>query len=344
MRAKAKLTMAAIAAALVCASAGITSATEPSPGDFQNQNVTITNGALGISTNGAIPGGTWPAQGLHLYRNDTSSVRFRLENSAGAADFTAVSGSMNFQTDNITRLRVMKGGDVGIGNFGDAPSVPAQFVHLRKATTGATRMRLENSEGFVEVGTDGGSYQMLAGGAVRMTVLSNGRVGIGTATPTQPLDVAGVGRVQILEITGGSDLSEQFNVTSAAETHAEPGMVVCIDPARPGELVVSSKPYDFTVAGIISGAGGVNSGMIMGQHGSVADGAHPVALTGRVYCYVDATTGAVQPGDMLTTSATPGHAMKVLDHTIAQGAIIGKAMTPLAAGEKGLVLVLVTLQ
>jgi hypothetical protein len=36
--------------------------------------------------------------------------------------------------------------------------------------------------------------------------------------------------------------------------------------------------------------------------------------------------------------------MKVVDHASAQGAIIGKAMTALSEGEKGLVLVLVSLQ
>jgi len=82
----------------------------------------------------------------------------------------------------------------------------------------------------------------------------------------------------------------------------------------------------------------------MGQRGSVADGKHPVALTGRVYCWVDAdANGAIEPGDMLTTSATPGHGMKVTDHTRAVGAIVGKAMTGLEKG-KGLVLVLVNLQ
>ena len=57
----------------------------------------------------------------------------------------------------------------------------------------------------------------------------------------------------------------------------------------------------------------------------------------------DASNGAIQPGDLLTTSATPGHAMKVTDHHQAQGAIIGKAMTGLSEG-KGMVLVLVSLQ
>ena len=69
-----------------------------------------------------------------------------------------------------------------------------------------------------------------------------------------------------------------------------------------------------------------------------------MALTGRVYCWVDAdAAGAVEPGDLITTSGTTGHGMKVGDHTRASGAIIGKAMTSLAKG-KGLVLVLVSLQ
>ena len=81
----------------------------------------------------------------------------------------------------------------------------------------------------------------------------------------------------------------------------------------------------------------------MGQTGSIADGKHPVALTGRVYCKVDASFGAIRPGDLITTSDTPGHGMRVGDHDQAQGAIIGKAMTRLDEGT-GLVLVLVSLQ
>jgi hypothetical protein len=122
-----------------------------------------------------------------------------------------------------------------------------------------------------------------------------------------------------------------------------PGMVVSIDPERAGDLTVSTQAYDKRVAGIISGAGGVKPGMLMGQEGSIAHGDRPVALTGRVYCLVDASLGSIEPGDLLTTSDTPGHAMKAKDHEKAQGAILGKAMTSLESG-KGLVLVLVTLQ
>jgi hypothetical protein len=121
-------------------------------------------------------------------------------------------------------------------------------------------------------------------------------------------------------------------------------MVVSIDPAHPAKLTVSGQAYDRLVAGVVSGAGGIETGLIMAQRGtSEADGQFPVALTGRVYVFVDAAFGAVQPGDLLTTAPTPGHAMKVTDFPRAQGAVIGKAMTGLAAG-RGLVLVLVSLQ
>ena len=150
-------------------------------------------------------------------------------------------------------------------------------------------------------------------------------------------------RVSVLEIAGGADLAEPFDVASVGATSPSPGMVVCIDPANPGKLVVCSSNYDQTVAGVISGAGGVQPGMVMQQEGSKASGQHPIALTGRVYVWADATAHPVQPGDLLTTSATPGHAIKVTDYGQAQGAVIGKAMTALPAG-KGLVLVLVGMQ
>lgn len=151
---------------------------------------------------------------------------------------------------------------------------------------------------------------------------------------------------KVLEITGGSDLSENFDLTESATNSPDtpqPGMLVSIDPENPGKLAMTREAYDRKVAGIISGAGGINTGMLMGQQGTHADGSTPVALAGRVYCRVDAGYGSVEPGDLLTGSETPGHAMKVTDHTRAQGAIIGKAMTGLEKG-RGLVLVLVSLQ
>ena len=162
------------------------------------------------------------------------------------------------------------------------------------------------------------------------------------------VQVNGSMTARVVQITGGSDLSEKFDVKGVptpgdALKAIEAGMVVAIDPKNPGQLIVSSQAYNRKVAGIISGAGGVRPGTLMSQYGSVADGKYAVALTGRVYCWADASNGPIEPGDLLTTADVPGHAMKAADYAKAQGAVIGKAMTGLSHG-RGLVLVLVTLQ
>lgn len=216
---------------------------------------------------------------------------------------------------------------------------------------GSTRIELE----AMETTTQGGIINIFAANGTR-TIELDGEEGESAVVRVRRLDNttgitldadwSGTGSSRIvvdeLQITGGADLSEQFDV-SDVNGAVEPGMVVCIDPKNPGKLVVSAAAYDRTVAGIVSGANGIKTGMYMGQDGSNADGKLPVALTGRVYCKVDATNGPIEPGDLLTTSAMPGHAMKVNDHAQSQGAIIGKAMTGLDSGT-GLVLVLVSLQ
>jgi hypothetical protein len=142
-----------------------------------------------------------------------------------------------------------------------------------------------------------------------------------------------------LTIRGGCDLAEPFPIK---ETEIEKGSVVVIDEEGSGRLKLSTRAYDTQVAGIVSGANGVNAGIALHQEG-VIEGGKNVALTGRVYVQADASSSPIKPGDLLTTSDTPGHAMKVTDHAKAQGAILGKAMSVLKEG-KGMVLVLVTLQ
>lgn len=151
-----------------------------------------------------------------------------------------------------------------------------------------------------------------------------------------------LGRIECreIEITGG-DLAEPFEVVDSSMV--KPGMVVVIDNEHPGKLTISTKAYDSCVAGIVSGAGDIDPGIVMVQE-NFSSGTHNVALCGRVYCWADATNGPIQPGDLLTTSDIPGYAMKATDYTQAQGATLGKAMTELEEGETGLVLVLVALQ
>ena len=60
-------------------------------------------------------------------------------------------------------------------------------------------------------------------------------------------------------------------------------------------------------------------------------------------CKVDADIAPIKPGDLLTTSATKGHAQKVIDLSKAAGSVLGKALGSLDKG-KGAIPVLVTLQ
>jgi hypothetical protein len=92
---------------------------------------------------------------------------------------------------------------------------------------------------------------------------------------------------------------------------------------------------------VASGAGTLHSALRLGAR--AGEDRVPVGVTGRVYCKADARHGAIALGDLLTTSATRGHAMRVGDHAAAAGAIVGKALAPLDQG-RGLIPVLLALQ
>ena len=142
----------------------------------------------------------------------------------------------------------------------------------------------------------------------------------------------------IMELGEGLDYAEGFDISD--EDHIEHGTVLIIDREIPGQLCVSTKPYDRSVAGIVAGANGMGSGVRLGSGQFEYD----VALAGRVYCNVVAGQEDIEPGDLLTTSTFPGHAMKATDVMRSHGAILGKAMEPLKRGQRNRILVLVTLQ
>jgi hypothetical protein len=150
--------------------------------------------------------------------------------------------------------------------------------------------------------------------------------------------------------TTPSDVAEYF----PTDQPLEPGDVVVIDPAN-GRLVRVTKPNDTTVAGVISTQPGIALGSsdpeldLTNPTNGSADGNVPLALVGRVPVKVSAENGPIRPGDLLTTSSTPGHAMLAIPVEIngvsfyLPGTIIGKALESLEAGT-GVILVLITLQ
>jgi len=136
----------------------------------------------------------------------------------------------------------------------------------------------------------------------------------------------------------GADCAEEFDIAEA--THIEPGTVMVLN--QDGTLHRSQQAYDKRVAGVISGAGDYRPGMILDRRQS-RDNRLPVALVGKVYCKVDAQYAAIEVGDLLTTSPTPGHAMKAADPFKGFGSVIGKALRPLPGGQ-GMIPILIALQ
>jgi hypothetical protein len=322
----------------------------------------LQNGNVGIGTNN-------PSTRFHILANETRVLLQSTQNNSftttqyrtdvrewhtGAGGSAAPIGLNNKyfiwdQTAQASRLVINTNGDVGIGTIspagkldvsGTGPGLGGVALRANNShPSGIGIWSITNSSDANLVVTNPGTGDLIrgfsgaGGGNLVFQVVNNGT----TVT-------------KVLQITGGSDVSENFEVIGtrnssreASNQPVEPGLVVAIDPDNPGKLVVSDRAYDRRVAGILSGAGGVATGMLMGQPGTLADGRHPVALTGRVYVWADASNEPIAPSDLLTTSHVPGHAMKVTNYNQAQGAIIGKAMTGLKAG-RGLVLVLVTLQ
>lgn len=279
-----------------------------------------TAGASRITLDGDSSGAGF----VTVYQND-GSTGITLDGDAGTniGGLVTVNDSVSSPRVTLTGESIGTGGEVSVGDDNGTETV--ELLGAEDANTGG-QLTLRRADGTSTITLD---------------------AEFGVAGSDAQINITGRTVTSILQITGGADLSEDFDVSG----EPQPGMVVCIDEANPGKLVVSRSAYDKKVAGIVSGANGVRTGMLMGQkkqagenEASIADGQLPIALTGRVYCYVDATESAIQPGDMLTTSHIPGYAMKVVDHERAHGATIGKAMTSLKKGERGFVLVLVNCQ
>ncbi len=157
-----------------------------------------------------------------------------------------------------------------------------------------------------------------------------------------------------VEVTGdllltGADVAEQFDVAEHFDIagpddsgRIAPGTVVVLDDT--GALAPCTRSYDTRVAGVVSGAGDRVPALILDRTdaGARANQRRPVAVVGKVWCQAHASAQPIRVGDLLTTSGTCGHAMRAVDRDSAFGAVLGKALTPLASGA-GLVLVLVGL-
>jgi hypothetical protein len=284
--------------------------------------------------------------GLRLDRNDAEKWLVGMDYSNEKLLFRRKASSNDMVIDTV--------GNVGIGTTFPSQKVDVDWGNVIVQGTGSCDQPGE--EGIVYLGTTHHHIKGVYGYGVKIGTYAQGDsaltireltgyVGIGTASPSEKLTVRGNILLEspstgaaILELGEGLDYAEGFDVSG--EDEIDCGSVMIIDPDNPGKLRLCDQAYDSKVAGIVAGANGLGSGVRLGCGQFDRD----VALAGRVYCNVDATEAGIEPGDLLTTSATPGHAMKASNPSLSHGAILGKAMERLEQGQRGQILVLVTLQ
>jgi hypothetical protein len=111
-----------------------------------------------------------------------------------------------------------------------------------------------------------------------------------------------------------ADVAEIFETNDKLEA----ADVVVIDSDNDKHIKKSTKPYDESVAGVVS----TDPAYILN---SEKDGV-PLALVGRAPVKVTNENGPIQRGDMLTTSSKPGYAMRCAPKEKCNGNVIGKAL------------------
>jgi hypothetical protein len=196
-----------------------------------------------------------------------------------------------------------------------------------------------NSEGVVGISTSGtGVWGQTEGAGIGVAGSSKSGIGVhgkgGRLAALFEGDVEVTGDIRLTN----ADCAEEFDVVDGDVSGPGTVMVLTDD----GSLTQSDRPHDKRVAGVISGAGEYRPGLVLDKRQTMR-ARRPVALLGKVYCKVDAQYAPVEVGDLLTTSATPGHAMKAGDPTLAFGTVIGKALRPLKTGQ-ALIPILIALQ
>jgi len=131
---------------------------------------------------------------------------------------------------------------------------------------------------------------------------------------------------------GFADIAEWVSISEQVES----GDVLTLDVDHPLSYCRTSTACSLGVAGVVSSEPGVTLGKACASEAKTL-----LALVGIVPVKVTNEGGPIQPGDLLVTSSTPGHAMRWASSEPCPCALVGKALEPMT-DESGTILVLLT--
>jgi hypothetical protein len=301
-----------------------------------DEGLRISAGGNGVQIDSAGNSGVYVnSPGWHGVQIDSAANSGVYVNSSGEDGVFVMSAGDNGVSVSLADehgVHVYSPGDDGvhvIGSGGDGVQVDAaggHGVHIRWAGAHGVSITSANWDGVTIGSANGyGVYVGSAGNDGIRVASADGHGVYADTTATYGFYTPD----KIYAGNGYADIAEHIDTTN----DVEPGDVVVIDPDHDERVMKSTKPYDTSVAGIIS----TDPALLIGK----SDTETPLALAGRAPCKVSAENGPIHRGDLLTTSSTPGHAMKATEPQF--GTIVGKALGELESGT-GVIVVLVTLQ
>ena len=253
------------------------------------------------------------------------------------SDLNISSGSINATSLKISTNKVL---DVNVGTNATQLYTPGAYNFLSATgTTGTNTITTIN----------GGTFDVTAGTLKSINLTTGGAATAGTLTGSWSLGSSSIldarsGTFRSTTLSAGDDVtngtiqgywslngSSRLQATYAdlaeyyeGDQEYKPGQVLVFGGDK--EVTTTHTQNDTRLAGVVT----TNPAYIMNSEQKGIKVC--IALAGRVPCWV---VGRIKKGDMLTTSATPGCAVKASTPTL--GAIVGKALEDKDYGEAGVI-------
>lgn len=289
----------------------------PNPGSVADKNIFNARG-IGLSADTTTLSSAYqPTTGIGIAINRASVPTLALKNSGGPS-------------------LLIEAGNVGIGTSG-----PSTKLHIVDNSAGASVIVNQAGAGYIQEWQQGGN-QMAAirnDGYIKMQLTTNNNQGL--------CWVADGSTDMIVDCSSApTDLAENFGTSDpsieAGDLVVADGQAQQVpDPHTPGKI--TSKAYIKKAVGAyqpqLIGVVSTSPNQLYGDDGLFNDSENPrpVSLAGRVPTKVSTENGTIKTGDLLTSSSTPGVAMKATH----PGQVIGRALQDYSSDNVGKIIVLI---